>query len=156
MITEGRLPDHFAAALIDLLRLDYDMLAAYDVALQKLANPIYISSLKQFKEDHYRHILQINNLLLDHGIEPPSGPDFKQYVTKGRIYVSTLFGDDGIIAAMNSNENEANAAYQYINQYVDRWPEAVAILRHGLEDETVHRLWVKSIMEDENLKIRLI
>ncbi len=156
MITEVGLPNHFAAALIDLLRLDYDMLAAYDVALEKLANPIYISSLKQFKEDHARHILQINNLLLDHGIEPSIGPDFKQYVAKGKIYVSTLFGDDGIIAAMHSNESGSNYAYQRINHDIERWPEAVSILRRGLEDETTHQLWVQTILKQEALRVRSV
>ena len=156
MITDVGLQNEFLPALIDLLKLDYDMLAAYDVALEKLDNPIYLNGLKQFKEDHERHILLINNLLLNHGIEPPAGPDFKQYVTKGKVYVSTLFGDNGIIAAMQSNEKDANTAYLRINHFVDRWPEAVAMLRRGLEDETAHRLWVQAILNDDTLKLKTI
>ena len=155
LITEVGLKNQFSGALIDLLKLDYAMLAAYDVALLKLENPIYISELKQFKEDHHRHILQINNLLLDHGIEPPTPPDLKQYLTKCAIYIATLFGDEAILLAMNRKEKAANAAYHLINHNLDRWPEATCVLRRGLEDETAHDLWVKNILHDDSLRIKM-
>lgn len=149
MVTKVGLQNDFVVALRDLLELDYDAVEAYSVAIKKLENQDYATTLTHFRSDHERHIHQITMLLKDHGVDPPSGPDLKQYLAKGKIYLANLMGDNAILKAMYSNEVDTNTAYKRINQYADIWPEAVAILQRGLEDETTHKLWIESTINTE-------
>ena len=144
MVTKVGLQNDFVEALKDLLELDYDAVEAYSVAIKKLENQNYATTLTHFRGDHERHIQQITLLLKEHGVNPPSGPDLKQYLTKGKVYLANLMGDDAILKAMYSNEVDTNTAYKRINEYSDIWPEAVSVLQRGLEDETTHKLWLES------------
>ena len=149
MVTKVGLQTDFIAALKDLLELDYDAVEAYSVAIDKLENKDYATTLAHFREDHKRHIEQLTALLKDHDIDPPKGPDLKQYLAKGKVYMANLIGDEAILKAMHSNEMDTNTAYKRINQFTEMWPEAVTILQRGLEDETTHKLWIESAINSD-------
>jgi hypothetical protein len=48
-------------------------------------------------------------------------------------------GDTAILAAMVSNEEDTNTAYERINSRTDKWSDAEEIIKRGLEDERRHK-----------------
>ena len=146
MTTFVGMQGNFVKALKELVELDYDAVEAYEAAINRLGEATYIEKLKEFKEDHLRHIEELSGLLKDHNEEPPTGPSLaKQWLTKGKVILANLVGDDATLSAMSSNETDTNKAYERMQDYQDIWEEAVDILKRGLEDERRHKAWLDSI-----------
>ena len=136
----------FATAVKELIELDFDAVEAYETAINRLDNQTYIEKLTEFKDNHQRHIKELSELLRRHDEEAPTGPSLaKQWLTKGKVVLANLIGDDAILGAMNSNETDTNTAYERMHARDDQWDDAVDIIRRGLEDEKRHKQWLESI-----------
>jgi len=146
MIAVGKESD-FVEALKNVIEVDYDAVEAYDAAISRLNNEHFKSALKNFKDDHLRHIKELSNLLRKRNEKTPEGPDIKQWLTKGKVIIANLMGDGAIIDAMISNEKDTNCAYQNINEREDIWDDAKEILKRGLEDEKRHKDWLEKNKE---------
>src|SRR5690606_1429347 len=103
--------------------------------------------LKEFKEDHSRHIRELSELLRNHGEEPPTSSSAKKWLTKGKVIIANLVGDITILRAMLSNEEDTNTAYDRIDQRADKWPDATSIIQRGRDDEHNHKSWLESTLE---------
>jgi len=147
MVTKVGTQSDFAAALKDLLELDYDAIEAYEAAINRLEDAEYKSKLTGFKEDHQRHTREITALLQAHGEEAPTGPSSKQWLTKGKVVLAQIVGDGGILAAMQTNEVDTNTAYQRMNEHEHKWLDATDLLSRGLKDEKRHKAWLESIIQ---------
>jgi bacterioferritin (cytochrome b1) len=134
----------FFKALYELCELDYDAAEAYKVAINRLENEHYKKKMSEFLEDHERHVQEIEGLLKNHQHTAPNGPSMKQYLTEGKVLLADSFGDKAILVAMLTNEMDTNTAYQKLNQYADKWEDAIDILREGLKDERKHKLWLET------------
>lgn len=132
----------FSDALRNLLELDYDAVEAYDAAINRLENTTYIQKLSEFRDDHKRHIQELSNLLRSHNEETPEGPSMKQWLTKGKVVLANLVGDDTILGAMKTNEEDTNTAYERMAEREDQWDDAKAIIQRGLHDERKHKRWL--------------
>jgi len=147
MVTLVGTQSDFAAAIKDLIELDYDAIEAYEAAINRLDNKDYKAKLSEFKKDHQRHTQELSELLGEHHVTNiPSGPsNVKQWLTKGKVVLANLMGDSAILSAMISNETDTNTAYERIYAREDIWEEAKSTIRRGLDDERRHKAWLESV-----------
>ncbi|MFY9589586.1 DUF892 family protein [Rickettsia endosymbiont of Halotydeus destructor] len=138
---------NFVTALKELIELDYDAIEAYEAAINRIKNEEYKNRLQKFKEDHERHVKELNNLLVIHKEEVVKGPSVKQWLTKGKVVLANLVGDEAILHAMLTNEEDTNMAYERLNNHPEKWQDAAEILKQGLSDERTHKRWIE---ENEN------
>ncbi|WP_058533894.1 DUF2383 domain-containing protein [Legionella saoudiensis] len=137
----------FHDALYELCELDYDAIEAYKAAINRLENNAYKNVLTEFLYDHERHVQELTNILRSRQHPFPDGPGMKEYLAQGKVVLANLMGDRAILKAMVSNEVDTNTAYERVNNYSDIWPDALAILQRGLEDERRHKQWLESTLE---------
>ncbi len=133
--------------LKDLIELDFDAIEAYKVAIERLREPTYQERLRKFQEDHERHTQNLSSLVVEMGGTPPYKADVKALLTKGKVYLGNLIGDEGILTAMLSNENDTNTAYERATERTDLPSHAKAILRENLADERRHRAWIEETLK---------
>lgn len=138
---------HFEKALESLIELDYDAVEAYDAAIDRLENDKYRKKMIEFKDDHLRHIEELNYVLSAHSYNTIDGPCAKQWLTKGKVVLANLLGDNSILAAMLSNEDDTKTAYEKINNHSGKWEDATEPLKRGLADEKRHWTWLKENKE---------
>jgi uncharacterized protein (TIGR02284 family) len=136
--TEDRLED----LLTDLVQLDYDAAEAYQAAIDRLQNTEYRSALSGFKDDHLRHIREISDILTQMGLTPPGQGDMKSLLTKGKVVMAGLMGDEAILQAMRTNEDDTNTAYQRAVQHPNVPTGTLDALERGREDERRHCEWI--------------
>jgi rubrerythrin len=119
----------------------------YEAAINRIVNRDYKDKLSEFKEDHQRHCEELSEFLSHHGKQPPTGPSAKQWLTKGKVLLANLIGDETILRAMVDNEMDTNTAYERIYNRDDKLPETEKTLRRGLDDERRHRRWLEETLE---------
>lgn len=134
---------NFADALRELIELDYDAIEAYEAAINRLEKESFKDKLKEFKKDHERHVNELNNVLSAHSEELVEGPSVKQWLAKGKVVLANIMGDEAILQAMRTNEEDTNTAYKRLNEHEDKWSDATDVLRRGLEDERRHKKWIE-------------
>jgi rubrerythrin len=143
----------FTQAIKELVELDYDTLGAYESAINNLENPEYNKKFEEFKLDHQRHITELSAFLSRCNETAPSGPDnMKKVLVKGKVELASLFGDQNILSAMLSNEEDTNTAYERINARIGESTdkEIAKIIASGLADERKHRDWIQSKISQQD------
>lgn len=129
-----------------LIALDFDAIEAYEAAIDRLDNVQYQARLAAFLADHRRHVEELSPLVRRLGGEPPGGPGAKRLLAQGKVYLADLAGDEAILRAMRSNEDDTNEAY---GRAVGKAPkEAEAIVLRGREDERRHREWLVATLDE--------
>lgn len=133
--------------LQDLIKLDHAAAEAYEAAIERLDNASYRTQLTEFKRDHERHIQELSPIVRAMGGEVPEGGGAKEMLTEGKIALSSLMGDEKILKAMKTNENDTNTAYERVAQ---KCPiEARDIIERGLADERRHCDWILAQLGEE-------
>lgn len=143
----------FTQAIKELVELDYDALGAYESAINNIENPEYKKKFEEFKLDHQRHITELSAFLSRCNETAPSGPDnMKKVLVKGKVELASLFGDQNILSAMLSNEEDTNTAYERINARIGEAAdkEIAKIIAGGLADERKHRDWIQSNISQQD------
>ena len=130
-------------ALKELIELEYDAIAAYTAAIDRLEEYQFKSHFEQFRVDHQRHVRELSDTLRENGTLPPTGGDAKSLVTQGKVLIGNLAGDRGILAAMRSNEDDTNVAYERVVAHARVTSELEVMLRRNLDDERRHRRWIE-------------
>lgn len=133
----------FVETLMDLVELDFDAVAAYEAAVNRLNDPVVKDQLGQFMSDHQRHIQELSVIVRELGQVPPTSSDVKAVLTQGKVVIGGLVGDKGILSAMRSNEDDTNQAYEQALKRNDILPRAEGILKQNLADERRHRAWIE-------------
>jgi uncharacterized protein (TIGR02284 family) len=128
--------------LEDLIQLDYDAADAYQAAIDRLENSSYRSALGEFKRDHLRHIDELGDILSSMGRTPPKEGDMKALLTKGKVVIAGLMGDEAILQAMRTNEADTNTAYERAVKFSGLPSNTRDVLQRGLEDERRHCEWI--------------
>jgi uncharacterized protein (TIGR02284 family) len=136
--TENTLED----LLEDLVQLDYDAADAYQAAIDRLENSSFRSALAEFKRDHLRHITELGDILSSMGRAPPKEGDMKALLTKGKVVIAGLMGDESILQAMRTNEADTNTAYERAVNFKGLQANTRDVLERGLEDERRHCGWI--------------
>jgi hypothetical protein len=58
------------------------------------------------------HITELGDILSSMGRTPPKEGDMKALLTKGKVVIAGLMGDEAILQAMRTNEADTNTAYE--------------------------------------------
>jgi uncharacterized protein (TIGR02284 family) len=130
-----------------LIHLDYDAVAAYEAAIERLNNAEFRERLREFKGDHQRHIHNLEVCVAKFGGKPAAAGDIKQVLTKGKVILGQINHDIGILEAMKSNEDQTNRLYEEGLQKLEDEPEVAGLLLRNLEDERRHRAWLVSTLD---------
>lgn len=134
--------------LNDLIELDYDAIAAYQTAIERLENDAYKIKLTEFLGDHERHIVELGKLVLNEGGTPAAEGDARKVLTQGKVVMADLAGDEAILKAMKSNEEQTNSKYE--DAVETGYPEDIqAALQRGLADERRHKAWLVEILDEQ-------
>lgn len=138
---------HVVDMLIHLVELDFDAIAAYRAAIERLDSPRPKRAMQEFLLDHERHIRELSPLIRELGGTPPLEGDLKSVLTKGKVVIGQLMGDAGILGAMRSNEDDTNDAYERAASRIDAREPVRLVLARGLADERRHRGWIEAELE---------
>ena len=136
----------FTSVIKELIELDYDAVEAYKVAIDKLVNSDFKAKMQEFKKDHERHIEELAAVLRKHFEVVPPGPDGKQWLTKGKVFLASAVGDKAILMAMKDNEEDTNTAYIRTYERDDIWNDAEEAIRKGKEDEKRHKETIEQLI----------
>ncbi|HEX8362359.1 MAG TPA: ferritin-like domain-containing protein [Longimicrobium sp.] len=135
------------AALNDLLQLDHDAIASYQVAIDALSTETLKRKLRQFKREHQRHVTEIAELVTARGGTPVRAPHVSTGMLKLAVQaLGAAGGDRAVLLAFRTNEWES--ANKYGRAAGRRFPPAVReVVRRGAEDEAKHYRWAVETLE---------
>ncbi len=140
----------FVGMLHELVELEFDAIEAYKTAIDRVVDEDFKSLLIRFNEQHERHVVEINHILIARGVEAVKGPTGKRWVIKGEVMLGQAIDNDkGILKVMFYIEEDTNKGYETLCQY-KIWEEAVEILEQGLKDEQGHKRWLEEILDNWN------
>ncbi len=141
----------FLEAIQDLVELEYDIREVYKEAIAKLIKSDYKIKLNEFCQDHEHYIMELSKLLQNHNEQAPIKPSvIKPLISKGKVALAEIMGDQMILAAMANNEIDTNKAYERINSRHDRWEDATEMLKRMLDDEKKHKKWLDENKQQSN------
>jgi uncharacterized protein (TIGR02284 family) len=131
------------ALLNDLIHVDFDAVAAYEAAIDRLHLVNDKDQLGRFMADHRRHIVDLTPIVIENGGRAVSAADYKEVLTKGRVVIAGLMGERAVLEAMKSNEDATNAAYDEVTRDASLTSRVRAVLERNLGDERRHRAWIE-------------
>lgn len=137
---------HIISDIGDLIEVDYDAIAAYKAAIDRLDSAEFKTQLTEFMGDHERHVEELGKVVRSEGGTPPTGGDAMKIMTKGKVVIAGLVGDEAILMAMNANEKVTNTKYEEAveNGYAEH---IQTLLRKGLDDERRHKQWIEATLK---------
>ena len=139
----GRQSD-MVAALCAEIELDFDAIEAYGAAIERLSEATDRTRFQEFREDHRRHVEELSAFVVKLGGTPPTKPDAKALLTKGKVVILALIGTRGVLEAMRSNEGDTNVAYERLCARPEWSGEILLCLRRALADERRHREYIET------------
>ncbi|SDG36984.1 DUF2383 domain-containing protein [Sulfitobacter delicatus] len=128
----------------NLLILEHDAIAAYDTTIERLDSAEYRQQIESFRRDHEAHVQELGRIADSLGVEKPMEGDMKQWLTTGKVALADIAGDDAILKAMKSNEDDTVAAYQQALDNAVADAELRPVIEQGLADERRHRSWMET------------
>ena len=131
------------ALLNALIHLDFDAVAAYEAAIDRLHLVDDKDQLGRFMADHRRHIVELTAIVAQNDGQPVSAADYKEVLTKGRVVIAGLMGERAVLEAMKSNEDATNAAYEKATREPTITSRVRVVLERNLNDERRHRTWIE-------------
>jgi len=146
MPTETLNSDSIIKKLSDVVELDYDAIAAYDAAIERLEDSGLKAKLQELKKDHERHVREFSEVIRSEGGTPPDSGDAKKLLTKGQVVIADIAGDKAILKAMKMNEDQTNSKYE--SEEDEAYPEHIqTLVDRGLKDERAHRAWIEKAID---------
>ncbi|MEF2070241.1 ferritin-like domain-containing protein [Consotaella aegiceratis] len=143
MATKIGTESDFGELVQNLLTLEHDAIAAYESTIERLDSAIYKDQVSEFKSDHMRHVVELTALAQRLGVEPPTEGDLKQYLTTGKVALASMMGEQNIMKAMATNEDDTVAAYENASTNTVADAAAIDVFKKALTDEHKHRAWFK-------------
>lgn len=130
----------------DLLNLEHDALAAYEEVIKRLDNKAYAGKVESFRQDHLNHVDALTQIARDLGEEKPDG-SMKSLLTSGKVILADIMGDEAILKAMKTNEDDTVTAYERAVKNECCTPALREICERALADERTHRDWMRETAE---------
>ncbi|MGR3824935.1 MAG: ferritin-like domain-containing protein [Salipiger marinus] len=131
----------------DLIILEHDAIAAYESTMERLSDSALSAQVEEFLQDHHQHLVVLNEIAAELGVEAPAEGDMKQMLTTGKIALADLMGNGAILKAMKTNEDDTVTAYERAVGHPDALPKTRAFFEKALTDEQRHRAWMQQTAE---------
>lgn len=129
-----------------LIKLEYDAIAAYQSAIERLDKAEYKEKITEFLGEHESHLKELDKAVRSEGGTSPTKGDAMQILTQGMVMIAGLIGDEPILKAMKANEEVTCTKYE--EAVNTGYPEQIqAVLRQGLSDERRHKDWIAKTLE---------
>ena len=112
MTTTVGTEDTVTELVTNLLHLEHDAIAAYDSTIERLTDAESRRQIEAFRRDHEGHVRTLEGFAAQLGVEAPTGGDMKQMLTTGKVAIAGLGGDDAVLKAMKTNEDDTVQAYE--------------------------------------------
>lgn len=123
-----------------LIELDYDAIAAYKAAIERIDDPHFKDQFIIFMQEHFHHIEILIQLVCQEEGRPLKSRDAKQVLSEGKSVISELSGDKAILNAMKMNEYATTKIYE--TEVIKCYKEPIqTILMAHLADECRHKEW---------------
>ena len=139
--------DDVTKVIQGLVELEYDALAAYRAALDRFENAQYKAKFQEFIGDHEQHLSALKNFAQAMNIKIADGTDMKAILTKGKVVLADIMGDDAILSAMKTNEDDTVTAYQRASEFTNLAEDIRKAFEKGYMDEVRHRDWMMQTAE---------
>lgn len=138
------------AELNDLLQLDHDAVAAYDLAIRALRSQAYRDAIVGFRTDHERHIDELTQLIRDHGGIPVQLPHLPSSIFKLLIQAAGAMarGDSSVLLAFKTNERQSRDKYRRAAERITSDPQVSVVLGRAAADEARHYAWALQELDD--------
>jgi len=134
--------------LNDLLQLDHDAMAAYDVAIEKLEDRDHADQVAGYRRDHERHVRELNELIARLGGTPDNHPHATGPFKTALQALGGLAGDRGLLMAFRTNELAVRTKYDAYASKAMLWPPDVKRMIDGAAlDEERHYAWVADVLQ---------
>ena len=131
----------------DLIRFDLDAIGAYDEAIDAVTEPMIKDQLRQFRDDHERHVVNLSQIVNRLGGEPPDRPGARGVIRKTLTKVAGMIGTESVLKAMKSNEEVLNK--QYANRANQQFPaDVLVVIQKNYADEQRHLAWVQQAISN--------
>jgi hypothetical protein len=144
--TTFELSDQLVADLKRLVHLDIDASLAYAQAIDGVdeEHEDVRRQLEAFKGDHERHILELSNVLLALGHEPPEYKrDAKGFFIEGMTAIRAALGTRQALKAMRQNELMTNKRYGDALELTGLPREVMDIIVRARDDERRHLAFIE-------------
>ncbi|CUH38346.1 hypothetical protein JSE7799_01398 [Jannaschia seosinensis] len=128
----------------DLIQLERDAIAAYDTTIDRLTNAEAKGKIDEFKQDHLRHLEELEGFARDLGADIPTDTDAKAMLTQGKVAIAALGSDEAVLGAMSTNETDTVTAYRNGCDNASLPDTMRPMLERALEDEQRHKTWMDS------------
>lgn len=138
--------------LNSLIHLNYDAMDAYEAALKRVTDGPIRKGLLDFRDDHEQHTQKLAEWVTRLGGKPATHGDLKRVLTKGKVAISSVSENMGILKAMQSNEEDICQHYQSALENITEPPGLVSTLEHHREDEHKHKTWIDNHLDQTNQK----
>lgn len=133
--------------LNDLIALDHDAVGAYQAAIDRMHVETTKTRLREFQEDHRRHIRDLTAIVTRLGGKARTSPDVKGFVLKGFTAITSMMGDEQALQAMRGNEQLTNRTYRKALE--EQWPEDIrAAVEKNYNDEQRHLEYIESAIRN--------
>jgi ElaB/YqjD/DUF883 family membrane-anchored ribosome-binding protein/rubrerythrin len=134
--------------LNDLLQLDHDAIAAYDVAISKLEDRDHADMIAGYRRDHERHVRELNELVARLGGTPANHPHVTGPFKTALQSLGGLAGDKGVLLAFRTNELQVRTKYDLYASRAMLWPPDVKrVVDTAALDEERHYAWVAEVLQ---------
>jgi uncharacterized protein (TIGR02284 family) len=131
--------------LNDLIALDHDAVGAYEAAITRIDIESLRMSLREFQNDHLRHIQDLSRVVLSLGGTPRQKPDVKGFLLKGFTAITSMMGNEAALKAMQGNEKLTNRSYEHALK--ESWTEDVrTIIERNFRDEQRHLAFIENAL----------
>lgn len=136
--------------LAKLAQLDIDAARAYDQAIEHIDIPDIKSTITLFRNDHKRHITDLNQQITQLGGKAvEETPDLKGVLIEGFTALRSTTGTAGALKAMHSNEKLTNKTYDDALSE-DALPENIRLLLiKNRDDERKHLNYIEKLLEEQ-------
>ncbi|HEX8820154.1 MAG TPA: ferritin-like domain-containing protein [Archangium sp.] len=132
-----------------LIALDYDAVGAYAAAIHRIDVESLRMRLREFQQDHVRHIQDLSRVVMDLGGTPRQKPDAMGFILKGFTAVTSMMGNEAALQAMRGNEVLTNHTYRMALD--ESWSdEARAIIERNFSDEQRHLAFIEDALRNRS------
>lgn len=129
--------------LNSLVELNHDCISAYESALTRVDREDYRVRLRAMASDLRRHLDELKPVVGPLTTNVSDSPSPKELLTKGRVVLAGLVGDQAIIGALRQNQQEVLRALQAAVNYEGNTAQTRTMLQAHLQTETGHVHWLE-------------